>query len=316
VERHGRRPFQCIRLRQQTPTSPRRCPAHGGTSALPGRLRKVLGPPERTVKASTQCVRTCLSASLKVPDRPIRPKPRRNRCTQRFPKPLRRSAPRTCASALPSTTLPGKHAAPAAGPGTPTRQRRRHHGVQRRQRHRLWHAPSAAQRRLLAVTPRRALPGSRTLDTIEHQFDSLYPGGMAAYVPPGWPAGVHPPGSDEFERTAVTWLLDVVPPDYRLHGVLRRHPIALATMARYHSRACVEGARQGYRTARTELAEVLPEHAVDAVLAAYRTEGQRLAATARAVDLVARALRGEVFKPQLRDATRKAPGSPDPTQPS
>jgi hypothetical protein len=114
----------------------------------------------------------------------------------------------------------------------------------------------------------------------------------------------------------VTWLLDVVPPDYRLHGVLRRHPIALATMARYHSRACVEGARQGYRTARTELAEVLPEHAVDAVLAAYRTEGQRLAATARAVDLVARALRGEVFKPQLRDATRKAPGSPDPTQPS
>jgi hypothetical protein len=138
---------------------------------------------------------------------------------------------------------------------------------------------------------------------------------MAAYLPPGWPAGVHPPGSDEFERTAVTWLLDVVPPDYRLYGVLRRHPVALATMARYHARACVEGARQGYRTARTELAEVLPEHAVDAVLAAYRAEGQRLAATARAVDLVARALRGEVFKPHLRDAARKAPARPDPTQP-
>ena len=118
-------------------------------------------------------------------------------------------------------------------------------------------------------------------------------------MPPGWPAGVHPPGSDEFESTAVGWLLDVVPPDYRLHGVLRRYPVALATMARYHSKACVEGARQGYRTARTDLAGVLPPHAIDTVLAAYRKEGARLAATAQAVDLVERALRGEVFTPKM-----------------
>ena len=122
---------------------------------------------------------------------------------------------------------------------------------------------------------------------------------MGAYIPPGWPAGVHPPGSDEFESTAVGWLLDVVPPDYRLHGVLRRYPVALATMARYHSKACVEGARQGYRTARTELAGALPPHAIDTVLAAYRKEGARLAATAQAVDLVERALRGEVFTPKM-----------------
>ena len=122
---------------------------------------------------------------------------------------------------------------------------------------------------------------------------------MGAYIPPGWPAGVHPPGSDEFESTAVGWLLDVVPPDYRLHGVLRRYPVALATMARYHSKACVEGARQGYRTARTDLAGVLPPHAIDTVLAAYRKEGARLAATAQAVDLVERALRGEVFTPKM-----------------
>ena len=125
---------------------------------------------------------------------------------------------------------------------------------------------------------------------------------MGAYIPPGWPAGVHPPGSDEFESTAVGWLLDVVPPDYRLHGVLRRYPVALATMARYHSKACVEGARQGYRTARTDLAGVLPPHAIDTVLAAYRKEGARLAATAQAVDLVERALRGEVFTPKMSPA--------------
>jgi hypothetical protein len=122
---------------------------------------------------------------------------------------------------------------------------------------------------------------------------------MGAYIPLGWPAGVHPPGSDEFESTAVGWLLDVVPPDYRLHGVLRRYPVALATLARYHSKACVEGARQGYRTARTDLAGVLPPHAIDTVLAAYRKEGARLAATAQAVDLVERALRGEVFTPKM-----------------
>jgi hypothetical protein len=51
----------------------------------------------------------------------------------------------------------------------------------------------------------------------------------------------------------------------------------------------VEGAREGYRTVRTEHA---PPHAVDVALRAYRAEGRRLAATERAVDLVERALCG------------------------
>ena len=122
---------------------------------------------------------------------------------------------------------------------------------------------------------------------------------MAAYLPPGWPAGVHPPGSERFEQTAVAWLLDVVPPDYRLHGVLARHPVALAAMARHHVTACVQGARQGYRKARAELGGQLPPGGVEAVLAVYRSEGMRLAQTARSVELVGRALRGEVFVPQL-----------------
>jgi len=137
---------------------------------------------------------------------------------------------------------------------------------------------------------------------------------MAAYVPPGWPSGVHPPGSEDFERTAQAWLLDVVPPDYRLHGVLRRYPLALAAMAAHHTKACVAGAREGYRNARTEVGGALPPHALEALLAAYRAEGRRLVATAQAVDLVARALRGEVFTPQLQDTAqpggrRQAPGT-------
>src|SRR5262249_10359115 len=127
---------------------------------------------------------------------------------------------------------------------------------------------------------------------------------MTAYVPPGWPSGVHPPGTEDFERTAQAWLLDVVPPDYRLHGVLRRYPLALAAMAAHHARACVAGAREGYRNARTEVGGALPPHALEALLAAYRAEGRRLVATAQAVDLVARALRGEAFTPQLQDAAQ------------
>ncbi|HEX4060934.1 MAG TPA: hypothetical protein VHY58_07920 [Streptosporangiaceae bacterium] len=123
---------------------------------------------------------------------------------------------------------------------------------------------------------------------------------MPAYLPPGWPVGVHPPDSDGFEATAVDWLLDVVPADYRLYGVLRKHPVALATMARHHLAAAVHGARQGYRTARTELKDALPPHAVDAVLAAYRREGHRLVDAARGVDVVERALRGETFRPKMR----------------
>jgi hypothetical protein len=129
---------------------------------------------------------------------------------------------------------------------------------------------------------------------------------------------VHPPGSEDFESTAVGWLLDVVPPDYRLHGVLRRYPVALAALARYHSKACVDGARQGYRTARTELAGVLPPHAIDTVLAAYRKEGARLAATAEAVDLVERALRGEEFTPKMSlppAAPERRSAEPETTQP-
>ena len=104
----------------------------------------------------------------------------------------------------------------------------------------------------------------------------------------------------------MNWLLDVVPPDYRLHGVLVRHPVALATLAVHHLAACVEGARQGYRSARAELGKDLPPGGLAAVLSAYQTEGRRLVATARAVDLVGRALRGETFAPQLAGSQKGA----------
>lgn len=123
--------------------------------------------------------------------------------------------------------------------------------------------------------------------------------GVNAYVPPGWPAGVHPPGTERFEETAVAWLFDLVPPDYRRYGVLRRYPAALARMARQHVTAALEAAREGFRTARTELSGTVPPHGVEAVLELYRREGTRLAALAESVDLIDSALRGASFSPKL-----------------
>src|SRR6185295_6487288 len=39
---------------------------------------------------------------------------------------------------------------------------------------------------------------------------SWYAVEMGAYIPPGWPAGVHPPGSEDFESMADGWLLEGV----------------------------------------------------------------------------------------------------------
>lgn len=52
-----------------------------------------------------------------------------------------------------------------------------------------------------------------------------------------------------------------------------------------------EGARQGYRTTRSELGAVVPPNVTAAVLGELRAEGQRLAAAPRPVELVESARR-------------------------
>jgi hypothetical protein len=121
---------------------------------------------------------------------------------------------------------------------------------------------------------------------------------MAAYLPPAWPPAVSAPGSEDWERSAVAWLLDLLP-DYREHPDLHRYPAILASVAHHTLRGALDGAREGYRTVRTELGARVPPHAIDAALKAYQAEGRRMAAVVDAVDLVQRALRGETFRPGL-----------------
>jgi hypothetical protein len=99
------------------------------------------------------------------------------------------------------------------------------------------------------------------------------------------------PGSPDFQATAVAWAARRGSPRLPTVRDTAALPDRLAALARHHIAACVQGARDGYRTTRTELDGTLPPHTVDEVLEAYRSEGQRLVATARAVELIARALR-------------------------
>jgi len=118
-------------------------------------------------------------------------------------------------------------------------------------------------------------------------------------LPPGWPPQVRPPGSPDWERTALDWLLDLCPPDYRGYAVLRRHPLALARLAAHH----VEGGRQACAAAlasvRAELAGDLDARTLAEVFDVLDAEQARLLAAARSVRVVDDALRGRKYIPRL-----------------
>jgi hypothetical protein len=125
------------------------------------------------------------------------------------------------------------------------------------------------------------------------------PGVPDAVAPPGWPPEVRAPGAPGWERTAVAWLIDLCPPEYRAYDVLRRHPVVLARFASGCVSAAVEAARRGLATVRADLRDVVPPEVVTAAVSTYERESARLAGVARAVALVEEALRGRRFPRRL-----------------
>jgi len=119
------------------------------------------------------------------------------------------------------------------------------------------------------------------------------------YVPPGWPPQGRPPGAPAWQRTAVAWLLDVCPPDYRGYQVLRNHDVVLARFALLHVEAAQAAVRRGLSEARGELRDVADPDTVEAAILAWQAEEARLAAERRAVGLVEEALRGRRFVARL-----------------
>lgn len=123
---------------------------------------------------------------------------------------------------------------------------------------------------------------------------------MAPLVaPPGWPRQVRPPGAPRWEETAVGWLLDLCPPEYRSYPVLRRHPVVLARFAVLHVDACQAAVRRGLSEARAVLRDVAEGGVVEAAVQAWQAESARLLADRRAVGLVEEALRGRRFVARL-----------------
>ena len=118
-------------------------------------------------------------------------------------------------------------------------------------------------------------------------------------APPGWPRQVRPPGAPGWEHTAVSWLLDICPPEYRSYATLRRHDVVLARFALLHVEASQAACRRGLSEARAELRDVADRDVVEAAVETWHAESARLMAERRAVGLVEEALRGKRFLARL-----------------
>lgn len=118
-------------------------------------------------------------------------------------------------------------------------------------------------------------------------------------APPGWPRAVRPPGAPGWEPTAVSWLLDICPPEFRSYPVLRRHDVVLARFAVLHVEACQAAIRRGLSEARAELRDVIDLDTVQAAVDTWHAESARLVGERRAVGLVEEALRGRRFLARL-----------------
>ena len=122
---------------------------------------------------------------------------------------------------------------------------------------------------------------------------------MADAIPVGWPKVVRPTSAAGWEASAASWLLDLCPPEYRAHEVLRRYPVVLARFTYHHVESARAGAREAYARARTEFGGEVEPEVLDAALRALEAEGARLSRALREVAMVEDALRGRRWQSKL-----------------
>ncbi len=138
------------------------------------------------------------------------------------------------------------------------------------------------------IPPAREQPGRRSTPRLDR-----------AFAPAGWPDGVRPPDAPDWERSAVAWLLDQCPPEYRQYPGLRRHEIVLARFAVLHVEASQAAVRRGLSEGRGDLRDVAGADVVEAAIETWQREQARLVGVRRAVGLVEEALRGRRYVPRL-----------------
>ncbi len=120
---------------------------------------------------------------------------------------------------------------------------------------------------------------------------------------PGWPRSLVPPAHEEFQEQVVTWLLDQGPSSLR-QSPLRQYPVALCVYVRAYVNGALEGARKAYGSSRTIFAEQLQAAELETVQQAMATEGARLVALLRELDLVADALLNQPSSPTRHRMTK------------
>jgi len=121
----------------------------------------------------------------------------------------------------------------------------------------------------------------------------------AIYTPPGWPERVRPPGAPDWEATAIAFLFDCCPADFRAYPVLRNHPVVLARFAAQFVEGQYHSAQEGLAGVRTSLAEYVSAEVVQSAAEAWLEQSAQLVRVRRAVALVEEALRGRVFVRRL-----------------
>lgn len=126
-----------------------------------------------------------------------------------------------------------------------------------------------------------------------------FPEKTAIHTPPGWPEGVRPPHSPEWEDTATNFLLDCCPAEYRGYPVLRRHPVVLARFAAEHVESQVNACRDGIGGVRASLGRFVAPEVLEEALSAWHEQAALLRRRRREVALVEEALRGKVFLQRL-----------------
>lgn len=119
------------------------------------------------------------------------------------------------------------------------------------------------------------------------------------YTPPGWPERVRPPGAPDWEATAIAFLLDCCPADFRAYPVLRNHPVVLARFAAQFVEGQYHSAQEGIAGARISLMDYVSADVVESATQAWLEQSAQLVRVRRAVALVEEALRGKVFVRRL-----------------
>jgi hypothetical protein len=123
-------------------------------------------------------------------------------------------------------------------------------------------------------------------------------------TPPGWPSQVQPPGAPGWEASAANWLYELLPAELRSYPLLAQHPKLLARIARHQVDATIQALRRGYSTARVELKDVVEPHVLEEMLGVYASEGRRLVALGRSVQLVSDGLDGVRWRASLGRAAQ------------